>query len=83
MEKPKNEPINEQQRRNIQLGEDRMQLLDTIREMIDIEFERRKMPPEGNPHPEKPPPKNLGREPASPQPTPRTLWQRILSFFRP
>lgn len=39
--------------------DDRMQLLDTVRQMIDIEFERRGLNTEGNPHPENPPLENV------------------------
>lgn len=58
-----------------------MQLLDTIREMIDIEFERRGVKTEGNPHPENPPPKGTGREPPDRKPPHRTLWQRLMGIF--
>lgn len=49
--------------------DDRMRLLDTIRQMIDIEFERRGLNTDGNPHLENLPPENEGREPLR-----RTLW---------
>ena len=61
-------------------SEDRMQLLDTIREMIDIEFERHGVKTEGNSHPENPPPEGTGRKPPDRKPK-RTLWQRIVKFF--
>ena len=68
-----------------QFSEDRMQLLDTVREMIDIELERYGVSPGGNPHPENPPlenppPEDRGRTPPDPPPR-RTLWQRIVSLF--
>ena len=63
-----------------QFSEDRMQLLDTVREMIDIELERYGVTPGGNPHPESPPPEDGGRTPPDPPPR-RTLWQRIVSLF--
>ena len=68
-----------------QFSEERMQLLDTVREMIDIELERYGVTPGGNPHPENPPPENpppedRGRTPPDPPPR-RTLWQRIVSLF--
>ena len=63
-----------------QFSEDRMQLLDTVREMIDIELERYGVSPGGNPHPESPPPEDRGRTPPDPPPR-RTLWQRIVSLF--
>ena len=67
--------------------DDRMQLLDTVRQMIDIEFERRGLNTDGNPHPENPPPDPKGREPSEakteePNDRPcRTLWKRIVSLF--
>lgn len=61
--------------------DDRMQLLDTVRQMIDIEFERRGLNTEGNPHSENPPPENGGREPPDSKPPRRTLWQRLVSLF--
>ena len=73
-----------------QFSEDRMQLLDTVREMIDIELERYGVTPGGYPHPESPhpespplenpPPEDRGRTPPDPPPR-RTLWQRIVSLF--
>ena len=73
-----------------QFSEDRMQLLDTVREMIDIELERYGVSPGGNPHPENPhpesphpenpPSEDRGRTPPDPPPR-RTLWQRIVSLF--
>ena len=72
-----------------------MQLLDTVREMIDIELERYGVSLGGNPHPESPrpesphpenpppenpPPEDRGRTPPDPPPR-RTLWQRIVSLF--
>lgn len=61
--------------------DDRMQLLDTVRQMIDIEFERRGLNTDGNPHPENPPPENRGREPPDSKSPHRTLWQRLVSLF--
>ena len=72
-----------------------MRLLDTVREMIDIELERYGVTSGGNPHPESPhpesshpesppletpPPEDRGRTPPDPPPR-RTLWQRIVSLF--
>ncbi|RNC63369.1 hypothetical protein [Proteiniphilum sp. X52] len=65
-----------------QFSEDRAQLLDTIREMIDIEFEHRGLKTEKLPHPESPPPENRGREPPDRRPFGRTLWQRIANLSR-
>lgn len=53
----------------------------TIREMIDIEFDRRGMKTEGNPHPENPPPESRGREPPDRKPPRRTFWQRLMNLF--
>ena len=49
-----------------QFSEDCMQLLDTVREMIDIELERYGVTPGGNPHPESPHPESP--HPESPHP---------------
>ena len=62
-------------------SKDRMQLLDTIREMIDFEFERRGVKTEGTPHPENPPPEGTGREPPDRKPPRRTFWQRLMGIF--
>ena len=64
-----------------QFSEDRMQRLDTIREMIDIEFERRGLDTDGNPHPENPPPENASRESRDCEPPRCTFWQWLMSFF--
>lgn len=60
--------------------DDCMQLLETVREMIDIELERRGVKNGGNSHPENPPPEGTGRKPPDRKPK-RTLWQRIVKFF--
>lgn len=52
--------------------EDRMQLLDMVREMIDAEFDRRNQCQRNCLRPEIQAPKSL-RKP--------TLWQRIRTFF--
>lgn len=62
-----------QQRRNMMYSEDRMGLLDTIRDMISDEFERRGVTTEHDNHPENPPPE--------PPPRRRSFWQRIVSLF--
>ncbi|GAB6976319.1 hypothetical protein [Prevotella falsenii] len=77
------------QRRNLQFSEDRLGLLDTIREMIDIEFERRAQKGDSKPCRERPPLKsaaNKSQESDEPEdsglpPHQRTLWQRILKMF--
>lgn len=81
----------EQQKRNMQFSEERFDLLDTIHEMIDIEFERRGKDTgentRGNPHPKNPPPKAKGRDPAASKTEKKpckpchTLWQRIVRIF--
>ena len=60
MKQQSNKKLTERQQRNMQFAEDRFELLDTIRNMIDIELERRGVMSEGNPHPENPPPRNGG-----------------------
>ena len=62
-------------------SEDRMQLLDTVRQMIDFEFERRGVKTEGTPHPENPPPEGTGREPPDRKPPRSSLWQRLMGIF--
>lgn len=81
MKQQSKKKLTERQQRNMQFAEDRFELLDTIREMIDIELERRGVMSEGNPHPENPPPENGGREPPDSKPPRRTLWQRLVSLF--
>ncbi len=66
--------------------DDRMQLLDTVRQMIDIEFKRRGVNTGGNPHPENPPPYYIrgqppGRELSEDKPSRPSLWQRIMGIF--
>lgn len=61
--------------------DDRMQLLDAVRRMVDLEFERRGIKTEGNPHPGNPPPENAERERPDTPPPRRTFWQRIVRFF--
>ena len=62
-------------------SEDRMQLLDTVRQMIDFEFERRGVKTEGTPHPENPPPESMGLEFLDCKPPRRTFWQRLMGIF--
>lgn len=77
----KDDRLTGQQRRNMQFSEDRIGLLDTIRDIIDDELDRRGVKPEGDPHPENPPPEGTGREPPDSKPQRCTLWQRIVSIF--
>ncbi|WP_158611198.1 hypothetical protein, partial [Prevotella sp. OH937_COT-195] len=60
--------------------DDRMQLLDTVRRMIDIELDRRGVNIRGNPHHENHLPEDMGRMPPAPPPR-RSFWQRIMSIF--
>ena len=76
MGKNSDKKLTEQQRRNLQFAEERLELLDTIRYMIDIELDRRGIPqPLGCPRPSAPPGCNAQRQQRT------TLWQRILNFF--
>ncbi len=65
------------QERAMQFSEDHFLFIDdmreTIREMIEIEFDRRVQQSESDPPPIMPPPK--------PPPRRRTLWQCIVSLF--
>lgn len=84
MKQQDNKELTGQQRRNMQYSEDRFELLDTIHDMIDMELDRRGVSPDGNPHPENPPPDPKGMAPSdgkTADPTRRTLWQRIVSLF--
>lgn len=78
-QKANTEPT-ERQRRYMQFVEDRIELLETVRQMIDDELDRRGVRTEGNPHPKNPPPEEMGRTPPDPPPC-RTLWQSIVSLF--
>ena len=72
-----------------QFSEDRAQLLETIREMMDNEFDRRGVPPADNPLPANSPPEDTGRE--NPKAMPEelndskqsrlTFWQHIARLF--
>ena len=80
--KRKNDSIPKQHdKEDLGFLDDRIQLLDTVRQMIDIEFERRGLNTDENPHPENPPPGNGRREPPHSKPPRRTLWQRLVSLF--
>ena len=66
----------DRQLRNMQFVEDRLELLDTIRDMIDVELDRRGLSqPLGRPSPSAPSDCNAQRQQRT------TLWQRILNFF--
>jgi hypothetical protein len=96
----KSDKRTKRQERYMKFSEDYIQFLgdihDTIREMIDAEFDRRGVSPDRNPHPENPPPEHAGREPTrsgqthsqptqSNQPNSKqhrhTFWQRLVSLF--
>ena len=80
--KRKNDSIPKQHdKEDLGFLDDRIQLLDTVRQMIDIEFERRGLNTDENPQPENPPPGNGRREPPHSKPPRRTLWQRLVSLF--
>ena len=72
-----------------QFSEDRAQLLETIREMMDNEFERRGVSPDGNPLRANAPPEGMGREhpqarpagPDAPKQPGLTFWQRVARWF--
>ena len=81
MKQQSKKKLTERQRRNMQFAEDRFELLDTVRQMIDIEFERRGLNTEGNPHPENPPPEGTGREPPHSKPPRHTFWQWLVNLF--
>ena len=87
MKQKNNGPLKRHDKEDLGFLDDRLQLLDTVRQMIDIELERRGASPDGDPHPEKPPPEQEGRnwpeaKTARPSDRPRrTLWQRIVSLF--
>lgn len=87
MKQQGNKKLTEQQRRYMQFAEDRFELIDTIHDIIDIEFDRRGVRTKGDPHPENPPPTPQDRELSkakTDQPSNRpccTLWQRIVNFF--
>lgn len=71
MKQNKDHNPTEQQQRNMQYAEERIELLDTIRDMIDIELDRREQARTRDAH---------TREPPDPPPR-RTLWQRLASLF--
>ena len=71
-----------QQMRNMQFSEDRFQLFDTIRTIVNDEPDRRGVvKQEGNPHPENPPPEKTEHQPSEKTSPCRTLWKRIVSLF--
>ena len=61
--------------------DDRIQLLDTVRRMIDIELERRGMESVDNRNTGKSPPESMGHGPPCTPPPHPTLWQRIKKFL--
>ena len=72
MKQHSDDNLSRRQQEGLQHMEDRMQLLDMVREMIDAEFDRRNQSQRDCLRPEIQPPKLL-RKP--------TLWQRIRTFF--
>lgn len=72
MKQQSDDNLSRRQQEGLQHMEDRMQLLDMVREMIDAEFDRRNQCQRDCFRPEIQTPK-LSRKP--------TLWQRIRTFF--
>ena len=72
MKQQSDDNFSRRQQEGLQHMEDRMQLLDMVREMIDAEFDRRDQSQRDCLRPEIQPPKLL-RKP--------TLWERICAFF--
>ena len=75
MKQQSNRKQSNRQRESLEILEDRMQLLETIQEMIDIEFERREnIQTVGHSESDTPY--------SSPDPPPKdTLWKRIWQSF--
>ncbi len=73
MKQQSDDNLSRRQQEGLQHMEDRMQLLDMVRKMIDAEFDRRDQSQRDCLRPEIQPPKLL-RKP--------TLWERICAFFR-
>lgn len=73
MKQQSDDSLSRRQQEGLQHMEDRMQLLDMVRKMIDAEFDRRDQSQRDCLRPEIQPPKLL-RKP--------TLWERICAFFR-
>ena len=73
MKQQSDDNLSRRQQEGLQHMEDRMQLLDMVREMIDAEFDRRNQCQRDCLRPEIQPSKSL-RKP--------TLWQCIRTFFR-
>lgn len=63
-------------------SEDRLQLLDTIHEMVSDEFQIRGLDQKGNPHPENPPPEVPGEACCGRRDSRPSLWQRIRRILR-
>lgn len=90
MENKHGKQLLERQRRNMQFTEDRIELLDTIRELIDLELDRREMSflkpkidkeelnyADSYSEPSESPPS----EQHSPESKRRSLWRRIVSIL--
>ena len=73
MKQQSDDNLSRRQQEGLQHMEERMQLLNMVREMIDSEFDRRDHSQRDYLRPEIQPPKLL-RKP--------TLWERICAFFR-
>ena len=65
----------------LQFSEDRLQLLDTIQEMVSDELDHRRLKLEGNPHPENPPPEAILDECSGSPIRRHSLWKRIMRLL--
>ena len=72
-----------QQLRNLQIVEDRLELLDIIRDLIDLELDRRGIPSEVIDHPGKLPPRRRGGKPSEAMSSAgSSFWQRGVNIVR-
>lgn len=75
--KQKNDSITKQHdKENLGFLDDHIELLETVRQMIDVELEHRRLMSDSDPHSRNSLPVYAGRKPPC-----RNLWQRIVSFF--
>lgn len=63
IDKPKEKRQKKKSEVALQISEDRLQLLDTIHEIVNVELDNRGVTAEGNPHLENPPPRTSGSGP--------------------
>jgi len=82
MKKKANSEPSPEQIRNMKYSEERFQLLDTIRDMVSDEFDRRKlMEEESYPHFENKTPASVELKLPEKMTSHRTLWQRLVKIF--